>query len=37
MKIENILLELARVSILNEFNNSFKIDKQMLLKISCFK
>jgi len=32
MKIENILLELARVSILNEFNNSFKIDKQMLLK-----
>jgi len=32
MKIENILLELARTSILNEFNNSFKIDKQMLLK-----
>jgi len=32
MKIENILLELARTSILNEFNNSFKIDKQILLK-----
>lgn len=32
MTVEKILLELARSSILNEFNNSFKVDKQMLLK-----
>jgi AmmeMemoRadiSam system protein A len=32
MKIEDILLEIARISILNEFNNSFKIDKENLKK-----
>ena len=32
MKIEEILLEIARISILNEFNNSFKIDKESLKK-----
>jgi hypothetical protein len=32
MKIEDILLEVARISILNEFNSSFKIDKQLLQK-----
>ena len=32
MKIENILLEIARTSILNEFNHSFKIDKESLKK-----
>lgn len=30
MKMEEILLEVARISILNEFNNSFKIDKASL-------
>lgn len=32
MKIEEVLLEIARASILNEFNNSFKIDKESLKK-----
>jgi AmmeMemoRadiSam system protein A len=32
MKIEEILLEIARISILNEFNHSFKIDKESLKK-----
>ncbi|MFA9374013.1 MAG: AmmeMemoRadiSam system protein A [Poseidonibacter sp.] len=32
MNVENVLLEVARASILNEFNNSFKIDKQELQK-----
>ena len=32
MKIENILLEIARTSILNEFTHSFKIDKESLKK-----
>jgi uncharacterized protein len=33
MKIEDILLEIARTSILNEFNHSFKIDKESLKKM----
>ena len=32
MKIEEVLLEVARTSILNEFNHSFKIDKESLKK-----
>ncbi|MBP7770151.1 MAG: AmmeMemoRadiSam system protein A [Aliarcobacter sp.] len=32
MKVEDILLELARNSILNEFTQSFKIDKESLKK-----
>jgi uncharacterized protein len=32
MKIEELLLEIAKTSILNEFNNSFKMDKENLKK-----
>lgn len=32
MKIEEVLLEITRASILNEFNSSFKIDKESLIK-----
>ena len=32
MNIENVLLEVARISILNEFNHSFKVNKESLKK-----
>lgn len=32
MKVEDVLLEVARTSILNEFNHSFKVNKESLRK-----
>jgi uncharacterized protein len=36
MKVEDVLLEVARTSILNEFNHSFKVNKESLRKEFSF-
>ena len=32
MKVEDVLIQVARISILNEFNQSFKVNKESLKK-----
>ena len=36
MKVEDVILEVARISILNEFNHSFKVNKENLKKEFSF-